>query len=199
MKNIIITFSTTILLFLVTSCNSEQKEIKTPKEIKTQNKSLYETCPIKIDTTFSFENKKFNLKIRIREDLLSRQIANTYQCEKKGLITHYGNEFILELYEVNDTSSTQIALNFINLEAINKLDIHYKMNDMEFPILGSEISYGGIKNNMCVLSVSSNYSEGEGSYMINLGYDMMYALGDYCHMGGIILLDIIDPYEDYTD
>lgn len=186
MKYLLIEISILLSLVLAASCESDKTQSNS------DDKSQYAIYPNVIDTTFLYENQKYQLTIKTREDLLHRKISD--RCE--ALVTEYGNEFILQFFEINNDQSSLLTTNFINYELIKKLDRNRKL-DVKQEILASHINFIGIKENMCVLSVSTYWPFGEGGNDIELGFNIKHIneTSFFCPLRGIFLLDITSPWD----
>lgn len=157
--------------------------------------NLYETSQILLDTIFNTGGFDIRLKVRMREDLASRNIVETYQCESEGLLVSYGNEFILEFFGVNEHKNggdLLIGRNYVNIDLIKKMDYSGKIERREN--LSSFEGIGSLEKNRINLKFGTVYAVGEGSNNIELGFDLTRA-SDYCKIGGASSIKITNPYD----
>lgn len=194
-----------VFSLIIVSCTQEKNNgnvmllSKNPDEIYNSNykPNLYEASDLVLDTIFSKENGDFRLKIRMREDLMSRNVIRTSQCNKKGYLTTYGNEFILEFFTIDDSKESLIGRNYVNIDLVRTMDSRRQIERRE-----NLYSFEGVNHidskisNTIELNFGTIYAVGEGSNNLRISFDLTNTI-DYCNIGGAIKMLVLDPYENY--
>ena len=74
-----------------------------------------------LDTVYHHNNYDFKIKISQREDYRSRKIGSTYQCENNGLISYYGNEYVVDIIKYRQKEKLDSIRNYANTEVMETL------------------------------------------------------------------------------
>lgn len=192
-----------IFTSLLISCNNSSETKKENNEIKSvyekfdshYDPNFHETSELIFDTIFKIEDNSYKLKIRMREDLLSRNIIRTYQCNKEGYLTTYGKEFILEFFTIYNSNESFVGRNYVNIDLIRKMDSRRQIEREENLYSFEGVNHIGSKNsNTIELNFRTIYAVGEGSNDLRISFDLTNTV-DFCNIGGAINMYVSNPYD----
>jgi len=211
MKKIMITGAIIYCFTTFISCNKSNDSTNLKKETEVASKrlketnpdlifgsnykpDLYETSEVLLDTIFKKGDTDIRMKVRMREDLASRNITETSSCNKDGLLVTYGNEFILEFFQGKNVKGNDflIGRNYVNIDLIRRMDYVGRIEKQE-----NLYSFEGItslESNQINLKFGTIYAVGEGSNDIELGFDLSNDV-DICNIGGVLSMRITNPYD----